>query len=417
MHLTTPVALVLGALVLTYAVTGLARWLNVRSLSDALPAEFAQEFDQAEYRRSQEYLRAGASLEWVRETLELVVVCAFVLLGGLGWLDGWMRSLGLGELATGLLFVGALMLAQGVLALPFDAYHTFGLESRFGFNATTPRLFVMDRLKGLALGVALGGVLLAAVLWAYGTLGEWAWLAAWGAVAAFTAVMMVAAPVWILPLFNRFEPLPQGGLRSAIEGYATAQGFSLDGVFVMDGSKRSAKANAFFTGIGKRRRISLYDTLVDKMTTDEVLAVLAHEMGHAKLGHIRMGFVLAVAKMGLVLYVLQLFLGGAGLQEAFGVAVPSAHAGLVLFGLAYQPLALLLGVTANAVSRRFEYQADAFAAATVADGQGANALARALITLSRANLSNLTPHPFTIWLHYTHPPVLSRIRRLNRPSP
>lgn len=413
MHLTVPVALVLGALVLTYAVTGLARWLNVRSLTDYLPAEFAQEFDEAEYGRSQEYLRAGARLEWLRESLDLILVCAFVLLGGFGWLDGWTRSFGLGELATGLAYVGALMLAQGLLSLPFDAYDTFVLEARFGFNATTPRLFIMDRLKGLALGVVLGGALLAAVLWAYGSLGQWAWLAAWGAITAFTAVMMVVAPVWILPLFNRFEPLPQGELRSAIEGYATAQGFSLDGVFVMDGSKRSAKANAFFTGIGKRKRISLYDTLIDKMSTQEVLAVLAHEMGHARLGHIRMGFVLAVAKMGLVLWVLQVFLGSAGLQEAFGVARPSAHAGLVLFGLAYQPLALALGVLANAWSRRFEYQADAYAAKTLPEG-GAGSLATALKTLSRANLSNLTPHRLTVWLHYTHPPVLSRIRRLTR---
>lgn len=413
MHMTAPVALVLGALFLTYAVTGLARWLNVRSLTDYLPAEFAKEFDEAEYRRSQEYLRAGARLEWLRESLDLMLVCGFVLLGGLGWLDAWTRSFGLGELPTGLAYVGALMLAQGVLSLPFNVYDTFVLETRFGFNATTPRLFIMDHLKGLALGVVLGGALLAAVLWAYGTLGQWAWLAAWGAITAFTAVMMVVAPVWILPLFNRFEPLPQGELRSAIEGYATGQGFSLDGVFVMDGSKRSAKANAFFTGIGKRKRISLYDTLIDKMSTSEVLAVLAHEMGHARLGHIRMGFVLAVAKMGLVLWVLQLFLGSAGLQEAFGVGVPSAHAGLVLFGLAYQPLALALGVAANAWSRRFEYQADAYAAKTLPDG-GANALATALKTLSRANLSNLTPHRLTVWLHYTHPPVLERIRRLTR---
>jgi len=413
MHLTLPVALVLGAIVLTYAVTGLARWLNVRSLTDYLPAEFANEFDEAEYQRSQEYLRAGARLEWLRESLDLMLVCAFVLLGGFGWLDGWTRSFGLGELGTGLAFVGALMLAQGLLSLPFDVYDTFVLETRFGFNATTPRLFIMDRLKGLALGVVLGGALLSAVLWAYGSLGQWAWLAAWGAITAFTAVMMVVAPVWILPLFNRFEPLPEGELRSAIEGYATAQGFSLDGVFVMDGSKRSAKANAFFTGIGKRKRISLYDTLIDKMSTQEVLAVLAHEMGHARLGHIRMGFVLAVAKMGLVLWVLQVFLGSAGLQEAFGVVRPSAHAGLVLFGLAYQPLALGLGVAANAWSRRFEYQADAYAAKTLPDG-GAGSLATALKTLSRANLSNLTPHRLTVWLHYTHPPVLERIRRLTR---
>lgn len=404
---------VLGALILTEALTGLARIYNVRSLSAGLPPEFRGVFGEAEYRRSGEYIRAGAKLDWARDVSGMAVVCAFVLAGGMGWLDGLVRSAGLGELASGLLFVGALTLAQAVLGLPFDIYATFVLEARFGFNNTTPGVFVMDRLKGLVLGTLLGGALLAAVLWAYSTLGGWAWLAAWGAVAAFSLVMLVVAPVWILPLFNRFSPLPEGELRRAIEAYASDKGFTLDGIFVMDGSRRSSKANAFFTGIGKRKRISLYDTLIDKMSVEQVVAVLAHEMGHALLGHVRKGFVLGMLKMGLVLYVLQLFLAGEGLQEAFGVAAPSAYVGLTLFGLAYQPLALLLGVAANAVSRRFEFQADAYAAAGPGGGE---ALASALVELSRTNLANLTPHPFTVWLHYSHPPVLERVRRLKSSS-
>lgn len=403
------VLLVLGALALTFIITGAARWLNVRGLSTRLPVEFEGVFDPAEYRRSQEYLRAGARLEWARESADLLATCAFVLAGGLGWLDALARSPGFGELATGLIFVGALALAQGVMGLPFDVYATFVLEEKYGFNTTTPGVFIADRLKGAALGTLLGGGLLAAVLWAYSSLGQWAWLTAWAVVAAFTAVMLVVAPAWILPLFNRFTPLAEGELRQAIEDYAGSQGFRLDGIYVMDGSKRSTKANAFFTGIGKRKRISLYDTLIDKMSKDEVLAVLAHEMGHARLGHVRLGFMVATAKIGLVLWVLQLFLGGAGIQEAFGIPVASAHAGLVLFGLAYQPLALALAVLANWFSRRFEFQADAFAA----EGPGGPlALASALKTLSLANLSNLSPHPLAVWLHYSHPPVVRRIRRL-----
>ena len=383
--------------------------LNVRSLSTRLPGEFQGVYDQSEYHRSQEYLRAGSKLEWVRESLDLAVACAFILAGGLGWLDTLARSLGYSELTTGLVFIGALSLGQGLLGLPFDIYATFVLESRFGFNTTTAKVFIGDRLKGLGLVLVLGGGLLAAVIWAYSSLGQWAWLTAWGVITVFTAVMMVVAPVWILPLFNRFTPLAEGELRQAIESYASSQGFRLDGIFVMDGSKRSTKANAFFTGIGKRKRISLYDTLIDRMSVVEVVAVLAHEMGHARLGHIRKGFALAVAKMGLLLAVLQLFLGSAGIQEAFGVSRPSVHVGLVLFALAYQPLALLLGVLANAWSRRFEFQADAYAAKGPG---GPEALATALKTLSLANLSNLTPHPLAVWLHFSHPPVLERVRKL-----
>ncbi len=391
------------------AITGLARWLNVRGLTGVMPCEFEGVFPEQEYVRSREYLRAGAGLEWAREGFDLLVVAAFAMAGGFGWLDAWVRTLGFGELGSGLVFLGALAAAQGVLGLPFDVYGTFVLEARFGFNATTPEVFILDRIKGAALGAVLGGGLLAAVLWAYGRMGSYAWLGAWAAIAVFTAVLMVVAPVWILPLFNRFSPLEEGSLRRSIEEYAAAKGFSLDGIFVMDGSKRSSKANAFFTGLGKRKRISLYDTLVDKLSTDEVVAVLAHEMGHARLGHIRKGFMLAMLKMGLTLCVLQLFLGASGMQEAFGVGRPSAYVGLALFGLAYQPLALALGVVANWFSRRFEFEADAYAAD--APGGGA-ALASALKSLSVANLSNLTPHALTVWLHYSHPPVLQRIRRL-----
>jgi STE24 endopeptidase len=327
----------------------------------------------------------------------------------MGWLDAGVRSLGLGEMLTGLVFIGALALAQGVLALPFGIYGTFVIETRFGFNTTTPRVFVMDRLKGVILGTVLGGGLLWAVLYAYSSLGQLAWLASWLVITVVTVVLLVVAPVWILPLFNRFTPLADGELRRAIEAFAKKQGFHLSGVFAMDGSKRSTKANAFFTGLGRNKRISLYDTLIDRMSVGEVVAVLAHEVGHSKLGHICIGFVLATAKMGLVLFVLQVFLGSAGLQEAFGVSKSSAHVGLALFGLAYQPLALLLGVVANAVSRRFEFQADAYAKAATGEP---GALVSALKTLSLANLSNLTPHPLMVWLQYSHPPVLERIQRL-----
>jgi STE24 endopeptidase len=400
---------VLGAVFLCFAITGLARLLNVRSLGQGLPEEFQGVFGEDEYRRSGEYMRAGARLEWTREAVELLALAAFVLAGGLGWLDGLARGLGYGELYTGLVFIGALVLAQSALELPFDAYAVFAVEERFGFNRVTPGLFILDRLKGLALMLVLGGILLGVVLWAFQALGALAWLAAWATVAAFTALMLFLGPRYILPLFNRFTPLEEGELRRALDEYATAHGFTLSGIFVMDGSKRSAKANAFFTGFGRTRRISLYDTLIGRMDTREVVAVLAHEMGHARLNHIGKGFALAMLKTGLTLALLQLFLSWPAIQEAFGVAAPSVHAGLALFGLAYRPVSLALGVSANAWSRRCEFQADAYAS----DGPGGPAaLASALKKLSLANLSNLTPHPLAVWLEYSHPPVIERVRRL-----
>lgn len=400
----------IAALLFSYTLTALARRLNVRSLKNALPAEFDGVYNPADYANSQAYVRAGAGLAAVEETVGLLLTAGFILAGGFGWLDGWTRGLGLSELPIGLVFVGALSLVQAVFGLPFEIWTTFVLEARFGFNTTTARVFIMDRLKGLALGVVLGGVLLAAVLFAFERLGEWAWLVAWGTVTVFTVVMLVVAPVWILPLFNTFQPLEPGPLRAAIESYAGSQGFSLSGIFVMDGSKRSTKANAFFTGFGKRKRISLYDTLIGKLTADELVAVLAHEVGHSKKHHLAKGLVLAVAKMGVLFYALQVFLGSAAFQRGFGVAVPSVHAGLMLFGLVYQPLALALSVVANGFSRRWEFEADAYGASGPG---GPQAMVAALKALSVANLSNLTPHPLMVWLNYSHPPVLARIRAIS----
>jgi len=402
---------VIGALVVTYAVTSLAGWLNVRSFAGELPPEFEGVYDRAEYLRSREYLRAGARLEWAQRSVELVVTCAFVLLGGLGWLDGWVRAKGFSPTVSGLVFVGLLALASSAVSLPFDVYSTFAVEGKFGFNTTTLKVFITDRIKGLALGALLGGGILAVVLWAYSSLGSVAWLAAWAVVLVFAVIMLFVGPAWLLPLFNRFTPLPEGELRQAIEEYATGQGYLLDNIFVMDGSRRSLKANAFFTGVGRKKRISLYDTLLEKLSVNEVVAVLAHEMGHARLGHIRRGFVQTMLKVGLTLFVLQLFLGWSAIQEAFGAAQPSAYFGLMLFGLAMEPLALAFGVAANAFSRRNEFQADAYAAKGPG---GANALASALKTLSRANLANLTPHPLMVWLSFSHPPILERLRRLAR---
>ncbi|MFW5837800.1 MAG: M48 family metallopeptidase, partial [Desulfovibrionaceae bacterium] len=358
-----------------------------------------------------EYARAGLRFEAVSETASTAALLAFLWAGGFGWLDEAARSLGWPQLPTGLAYVGALAAASALLGLPFSVYHTFVLEQRFGFNTTSPGTFVMDRVKGWLLGVVLGGGLLAVILWLLERLGPSAWIWCWLAFAVFLIAVQVAAPIWILPLFNTFTPMPEGELRRAIEGYARANGIPLSGIYLMDGSRRSTKSNAFVTGLGRKKRIALYDTLVESLNVDEAVAVLAHEAGHVKLRHALLLLGLAAAKGLLLFFLLSLVLQVPALFTGLGASGPSPYLGLVIFGLLWIPAGLAASALVNTVSRRAERAADDFAARST--GAPA-ALAMALRRLAVGNLSNLTPHRLTVVLDYAHPPVLERIRRLER---
>ena len=403
-------AAVLLALVGAWALNTLAALLTLRSLDPALPPEFAATYDPERYRKSQEYARANTRLSHVRDALGTAALVAFILWPGFPLAEALARGAGYSELPTGLLFFAVLALASELLGLPFEVYDTFVLEERFGFNRTTPATFVLDKLKALLLALVLGGPLLAAVLWFFLHAGPLAWLWAWLAASAVMAAVTVLAPTLILPLFNRFTPLEDGPLRAAIAGLAERAGFALAGVFVMDGSRRSAKANAFFTGLGRRKRIALYDTLIAAHPHDELLAVLAHEIGHFTRGHIRTRLLLSFLRLGLALFLLSLALTLPGLHAAFGMERVTVHGGLVFFALLYTPLSLLLSLGGNALARAHERQADAFAAQLTGDPA---ALARALASLSAHNLANLTPHPLQVALHHSHPPALQRVRALN----
>ncbi|WP_161781606.1 M48 family metallopeptidase [Desulfohalovibrio reitneri] len=386
-----------------------ASLLNLRALDPVLPEEFADVYDAERYARSQEYTcRATRAGLW-EEAVGLAALLAALGLGVFGWLDGLAWSLGLGGVASGLAFFGLVALASEVIGLPFSIWRTFVLEEEYGFNRTTWKTFVLDRVKGLLLSALLGGGLLALVLWFFGWLGPVGWLPAWTAAAAVSLAMQYVAPVWILPLFNKFSPLPRGELRENIEGLAREQGFKLDEVYVIDGSRRSTRGNAFFAGFGAWRRAALFDTLVETMTPGQAAAVMAHEMGHARLGHVPRLLLAGLARMGLLLFLLSLFLGTAIESEMLGMR-PSVHAGLFAFALLFSPAGLLLGAAFNAVSRRYEFQADRFAA----KAWNARDMVDALKRLAADNLANLTPHPFHTALHASHPPVLRRIRRLSR---
>jgi STE24 endopeptidase len=383
--------------------------LNIRALAPVPPPEFRDVFDAARYRRSQFYTRARTRFGIVASSAELLALLAFWYAGGFGWLDRMARGFHLGPVATGLVFVGALALARALLGLPFALWSTFVIEERFGFNRTSAATFAADRAKGLLLAVVLGGSLLAAVLWLFETAGAAAWLWGWGLSAVALVAIQFVAPAWIMPLFSRFTPLAPGRLRDAILDYGRAVGFPLADVYVVDGSRRSTKANAFFTGFGRQRRIALFDTLLATLDSGAVVAVVAHEVGHWKRGHVPRGIVLSILHLGVLFGLLRFFLGQPALFAAFDIARPSPAAALVLFGLVLAPVELALSILLHAWSRHNEREADRFAAETTRDGA---ALARGLKRLSADSLANLTPHPLSVWLEYSHPPVLERIRAL-----
>ncbi|MBI4266746.1 MAG: M48 family metallopeptidase [Chloroflexi bacterium] len=407
-----PFALViLVALVLDFTLELAANLLNLKALKLDLPPGLGGVYKPEEYRRSQAYTRAATRFEFVTGTFNLLVLLAFWFAGGFNYLDQAVRAWGFVPVVNGLLYVGILLMAHALLTLPFSVYDTFVIEGRF--NRTTPGTFILDRVKGLALAVLLGAPLLAAILGLFQYAGAYAWLYGWSAVVLFSLVMQYVAPIWIMPLFNKFTPMPPGELREAILSYAGSVDFPVKNVFVMDGSRRTSKANAFFTGFGRNKRIALFDTLIARHTSAELVAVLAHEIGHYKKKHVLVGTVIGILHAGVLFFLLSVFLGSPGLYRAFYMELPSIYAGLLFFGLLYTPIEMGLSMVMHVVSRRNEYAADRFAAMTIAEPKS---LVEALKKLSANHLSNLTPHPFYVFLNYSHPPLLQRVQAIEQPA-
>jgi STE24 endopeptidase len=405
----TYAVIILAALLAEYALNLVSDLLTLRHLQPTLPREFRDTFDEAEYERAQQYTRTTIRFGLLSSTFGLAVLLAFWFAGGFEWLDTVVRGWGFGPLVTGLCYVGLLVLGRGALSLPFSVYSTFVIEERFGFNETTPKTYVLDLLKSIALGVAIGGPLLAAILWFFQSTGPYGWIYAWIVVTAVMLLLQFFAPRYLMPLFNDFEPLGEGDLRDSILSYADEVDFPVNEVYVMDGSRRSNKANAFFTGFGSHRRIVLFDTLVEQLSVDELLSVVAHEMGHYKLHHIPQRIAISVTQTGVLFLLLSVFLQVEGLFQAFYVDQPAVYTGLLFFGLLYSPVDLLLSIPLNAWSRHHEFQADRFALDTTGQGE---TLISGLKRLAETNLSNLTPHPLTVTLDYSHPPLLERIGAL-----
>ena len=392
----------------------LVNWLNLRQLTTSLPGEFKGYYDATRYQLSQDYLRANTWLAIIKSVVFTTLIVAFIRMGGFALVDQVARHFQAGAIGTGLIFAAILMVLLFCLQLPFAVYETFVIEERYGFNRMTASTFVLDLLKNVALVGVLGTVALALVLWFFEKTGAWAWVYAWLGLFGFQLLLVFIAPVAIMPLFNKFTPLPEGELRQAIATYAQAQNFKLQGIYTMDGSRRSTKANAMFTGFGRFRRIALYDTLIKKHTVPELVSVLAHEVGHYQRRHIFKLLLISLASSGLMFFILSWMIRTPVFFQAFGVAQPSVYAGIVFFGLLYAPIDMTISVYSKWMSRQFEYEADAFAVAT---GNQPESMITALKKLSVDNLANLTPHPLKVFLDYSHPPVLQRIEAIRRLPP
>ena len=324
-------------------------------------------------------------------------------------LDSWIRGFPFNELISGIIFIVLLMIAKSILSLPFSIYSTFVIEEKFGFNKTTVKIFLLDLLKGTVLGALIGIPLLAGILAFFIYAGDLAWLYAWLVVTAFSLLMQYIAPTWIMPLFNTFTPLEDGALKTEIERYSRKVNFSLKGLFVIDGSKRSSKSNAFFTGFGKNKRVALYDTLIENHSVEELVAVLAHEIGHYKKKHIVKGMIVSIVHSAILFFLLSVFLQEKGLFDAFYMDNMSIYGGLIFFGMLYAPIEMILSIFMQMSSRKHEFEADAFAVETTGNKVD---MINTLKKLSKDNLSNLTPHPIYVFLNYSHPPVLERIKAI-----
>lgn len=403
--------IILAAILIDFILGIVSNRLNLKALSNELPDEFEDVYDEDTYARSQDYTRVNTKFGLLTGTFDLILLLLFWFVGGFNWLDQWARSFEFGVIGSGLVFIGALVAAKLILSLPFGTYSTFVIEERFGFNKTTVKTFIADHIKGLLLSVLIGAPLLAGIIAFFEYSGTWAWIYAWLAVTVFSLIMQYIAPTWIMPLFNKFKPLEEGELRSAIEDYTEKVNFPLQGIYVMDGSKRSSKSNAFFTGFGKNKRIALFDTLIEKHTTDELVAVLAHEIGHYKKKHIVKNMVISILHTGVIFGLLSIFLQVEALFDAFFMEEMSVYAGLLFFGLLYSPVETILGIVMQLLSRKHEYEADEFAAKTIREKEE---MVNVLKKLSKDNLSNLTPHPFYVFLNYSHPPALWRIEAIRK---
>lgn len=402
--------LILVIFTIDYLIDLYVGYINTKRWSAILPDEVKGIYDEEKYARQQAYQKDNYRFGLVSSGVNFSLVAAMLLLSGFAFVSEITGAATGNAILWALAFFGLLMLAAEIINLPFSLFGTFVIEEKYGFNKTSPATFFTDKLKGWLLTALIGGGILALVMWIYQSSGRFFWIIAWAVLALFSIFMAMFYSQIIVPLFNRQTPLEEGELRSAISSFAEKAGFRLCNIYVIDGSRRSSKANAYFTGLGSKKRIVLYDTLIDTMTTEEIVAVLAHEIGHYRHRHVLQGLVLGLLQTALLLFLFSVFVESASVSKALGVSEPNFHIGLIAFSILYSPVSMVTGLALNWLSRRNEYQADRYAAVNYHPAP----LISALKKLSVNNLSNLTPHPVYVFFNYSHPPLLKRIEQLHK---
>ena len=398
--------IIIFALAVEYLLSTISSILDMGNIVEEVPADFQDVYDREKYARSQSYLRDRTRFGIFSSTFSLLLILVVIHTGLFGVLDQFVRVQTIQPILAGLLFFGIIFIIQDIISLPFSIYSTFVIEEKFEFNRTTPKTFVIDKLKGYALTVILGSAVIVPILFFFERFGPRGWWIAWGLVTLF---MIAVQPLFvhvIAPLFNKFTPLEEGELRTAIDEYSEKVKFPIGRIDVMDGSKRSGHSNAYFSGLGKSRRIALFDTLLEKHTTEEIISVVAHEVGHYKRKHIIKGTALGILETGVMLFIFNLIMKDAALFAVFGVSDISVYGGLVFFAMLYAPVSMITSLLTTAVSRKNEFEADIFSLQTTENPQ---ALVNMLKGLAANNLAHLTPHPLKVFLSYSHPPVISRI--------
>ena len=396
-------------LLLSFTISSISDYLNAKNIKENLPDEFVGYYDEEKYKKSQNYLKDRTKFSFISSLTSLIISIVFILIGGFNYVDLFARSFGYGEIVTGLIFVAVLYLLLEIIGIPFSAYNIFVIEEKYGFNKTTIKTFISDIIKNLILTAVIGLPIFVVIVMFFVKYNSLAWIYASITVILFELLITFIAPVFIMPLFNKYIPLEDGELKNELEKYAKEQNFKMKGLYKMDGSKRSTKTNAFFTGFGKFRRIVLFDTLIAKHTTQELVSVLAHEMGHYKKGHIHKMMIMSFANTIIIFFLLSLFIGNEGLFAAFKMQNISVYAALIFFGFLYTPISMFLSVLQNIISRKHEYEADKYSVTTYKNPE---AMIEALKKLSVDNLSNLTPHKMKVFMEYSHPTVLDRIKAI-----
>lgn len=397
-------------LVFNFALEQITKYLNAKHYNDVLPAELEEVYSKEKYTKSQEYNQVNYKFGLLQSILSFALLLLFIFFNGFKWLDIFVRSYTENDMYVSMLYFGIIFIVSTILSLPFSYYHTFVIEERFGFNKMTKSLFLKDTFKSLLLTIILGGIILIAILWFYKSFPNTFWIYTWIFIALFSLFMNLFYTKLIVPLFNKLTPLEEGNLKTTLETFAKKVEFNLKAIFLIDGSKRSTKANAYFSGFGKTKKVVLYDTLLNDLTEDEISAVLAHEIGHYKKKHVIYNLILSILLTGVTLYLLSLFINNPILAQAVGIENPSFHIGMIVFMILYTPISVITGLIMNILSRKFEYQADDFAKNY---GYSIN-LITALKKLSVKSLSNLTPHKFYVFLNYSHPTLFQRIQNLKQ---